>query len=254
MHSLNIQYHFKSLIFAAKNKITGINYCLMKKIVIAIDGLSGCGKSTTAKAVAKALNYTYIDSGAMYRAVTLHFINRFTNLTNPREITKSLGLMKIEFHKNEETGFQETFLNGLNVEKVIRTMPVSEKVSEVSKLKEVRTELVAQQQRLGRHKGVVMDGRDIGTVVFPGAELKVFMTADLVIRAERRQQELLAKGDLVELDKIIFNLGERDRIDSSREISPLKKAEGAVEIDTSYLDFEEQVKEIIDLAKIKISE
>lgn len=226
----------------------------MKKIVIAIDGLSGCGKSSTAKAVAKALNYTYIDSGAMYRAVTLHFINTFTNITNPKEIAKSLDLMNIEFHKNELTGFQETYLNGLNVETVIRTMPVSEKVSEVSKLKEVRTELVAQQHRLGRHKGVVMDGRDIGTVVFPDAELKIFMTADLVIRAERRQRELLAKGDLIELDKIIFNLSERDRIDSSREISPLKKAEAAVEIDTSYLDFEEQVKEILDLASVRIGE
>ena len=226
----------------------------MKKIVIAIDGFSGCGKSTTAKAVAKALNYTYIDSGAMYRAVTLHFLDRFTNLTNPKEVMKSLGTIKIEFHKNEESGFQETFLNGLNVEKVIRTMPVSEKVSEVSKLKEVRAELVSQQQRLGRHKGVVMDGRDIGTVVFPEAELKVFMTADLIIRAERRQQELLEKGDLVELDKIIHNLAERDRIDSSREISPLKMAEGAVEINTSYLDFEDQVKKIIDLAKVEIGQ
>lgn len=226
----------------------------MKKIVIAIDGYSGCGKSTTAKAVAKALNYTYIDSGAMYRAATLHFINRFTNLTNPKEIMKSLDTMKIEFHKNEETGFQETFLNGLNVEKVIRKMAVSERVSEVSKLKEVRTELVAQQHRLGKHKGVVMDGRDIGTVVFPDAELKVFMTADLVIRAERRQQELLEKGDLVELDKIIENLAERDRIDSSRDISPLKKAEGAVEIDTSYLDFDDQVKKILELANLEIGD
>ncbi|WP_143962322.1 (d)CMP kinase [Litoribacter populi] len=224
----------------------------MKKIVIAIDGFSGCGKSSTAKAVAKTLSYTYIDSGAMYRAVTLHFINSFTNLTNPKEVLKALSTLKIEFHKNEETGFQETFLNGLNVEKQIRTMKVSERVSEVSKLKEVRKELVAQQQRLGKHKGVVMDGRDIGTVVFSDAELKVFMTADLNIRAERRQQELLEKGDLVELDKIIHNLGERDRIDSSREISPLKKADDAVEIDTSYLDFDDQVTQIVKLAKEKI--
>jgi CMP/dCMP kinase len=224
----------------------------MKKIVIAIDGFSGCGKSSTAKSVAKILNYTYIDSGAMYRAATLHFLNGFTNLTNPREILKAMSTMKIEFHKNEENGFQETFLNGLNVERQIRTMKVSDRVSEVSKLKEVRQELVAQQQRLGRHKGVVMDGRDIGTVVFPNADLKVFMTADLVIRAERRQQELLEKGDLVELDKIIQNLSERDRIDSSREISPLKKADDAIEIDTSRLDFQDQVIQIVKLAQEKI--
>ncbi|KEO72788.1 (d)CMP kinase [Anditalea andensis] len=226
----------------------------MKKIVIAIDGYSGCGKSTTAKAVAKALNYTYIDSGAMYRATTLHFINSLTNITNPREITKSLDAMKIEFHKNEVTGFQETFLNGLNVEKTIRQMEVSERVSDVSKIKEVRTALVAQQHRLGKYKGVVMDGRDIGTVVFPDAELKIFMTADLTIRAERRQQELLEKGDLVELDKIIQNLAERDRIDSSREISPLKKADGAIEINTSYLDFEDQVNNILELAHRQIGD
>lgn len=226
----------------------------MKKIVIAIDGFSGCGKSSTAKAVAKKLGYTYIDSGAMYRATTLHFINRFTVLTNPKDVQKSLESLKITFHLNEETGQQETYLNGLNVERKIRSMEVSEKVSEVSKIKEVRRELVAQQQRLGKHKGVVMDGRDIGTVVFPDAELKVFMTADLEIRAERRQQELLEKGSLVELDKIKANLAERDRVDSSRVESPLKKASDAWEIDTSLLDFEEQVCEITTLAQSRMGE
>lgn len=226
----------------------------MKKIVIAIDGFSGCGKSSTAKQVAKKLGYTYIDSGAMYRAATLHFINKFTELTNPKDIQKALGTMSISFHKNEETDMQETYLNGLNVEKIIRSMEVSERVSEVSKIKEVRHELVAQQQRLGKHKGVVMDGRDIGTVVFPSAELKVFMTADLRIRAERRQKELLERGELVELDKIIHNLQERDRIDSSRQESPLKKAVDAVEIDTSLLDFEQQICEITALAKARIED
>ncbi|MBD8487935.1 (d)CMP kinase [Echinicola sp. CAU 1574] len=225
----------------------------MRKIVIAIDGFSGCGKSSTAKQVAKKLGYTYIDSGAMYRATTLHFLNRFTVLTNPKDVDRALKSLEISFHKNEETGLQETYLNGLNVERKIRTMQVSEKVSEVSKIKEVRRELVSQQQRLGKHKGVVMDGRDIGTVVFPSAELKVFMTADLKIRAERRQQELLEKGEMVELEKIIHNLSERDRIDSSRAESPLKKAEDAVEIDTSLLDFEDQVCEITHLAQQKIA-
>ena len=225
----------------------------MKKIVIAIDGFSGCGKSTTAKEVAKILGYTYIDSGAMYRAVTLHFLNRFTNLTNPREVDKSLQTFKVEFHKDAVTGDQLTFLNGLNVEKEIRSMRVSEMVSEVSKIKAVRTELVAQQKRLGRHKAVVMDGRDIGTVVFPDAELKVFMTADINIRAARRQQEILEKGQLVRLEDVIRNLTERDRIDSTRVESPLVKAEDALEVDTSYLSFEEQVSTIVDMAKQKIA-
>src|SRR5690554_5209007 len=225
----------------------------MKKIVIAIDGFSGCGKSTTAKEVAKILGYTYIDSGAMYRAATLHFLNRFTNLTNPKEVEQSLQTFKVEFHKDEATGHQLTFLNGLNVEKEIRTMKVSELVSEVSKIKAVRTELVAQQKRLGRHKAVVMDGRDIGTVVFPEAELEVFMTADINIRAERRQLEILEKGQLVKLEEVIHNLKERDRVDSTRKESPLVKAADALELDTSYLTFEEQVSTIVDMAKKEIA-
>lgn len=225
----------------------------MKKIVIAIDGFSGCGKSTTAKEVAKLLGYTYIDSGAMYRAATLHFLNRFTNLTNPKDIEKSLETFKVEFHKDPETGDQFTFLNGLNVEREIRSMKVSNMVSEVSKIKAVRKELVAQQKRLGRHKAVVMDGRDIGTVVFPEAELKVFMTADLNIRAQRRQREILEKGQLIELDEVVHNLSERDRIDSTREESPLIKAEDAVDVDTSFLDFTEQVSTIVGMAKERIA-
>lgn len=225
----------------------------MKKIVIAIDGFSGCGKSTTAKEVARILGYTYIDSGAMYRAVTLHFLNRFANLTNPREVENSLRTFKVEFHANEATGDQETFLNGLNVEKQIRSMRVSGMVSEVSKIKAVRTELVAQQKRLGKHKAVVMDGRDIGTVVFPDAELKIFMTADINIRAERRQLEILEKGQLVKLEDVIYNLKERDRIDSTRKESPLVKAADALELDTSYLTFDEQVSTIVNMAKKKMA-
>ncbi len=224
----------------------------MHKIVIAIDGFSGCGKSSTAKAVAKKLGYIYIDSGAMYRAATLYFLDNHVGLTNPIEVRRQLDKIEIAFHPNLENQKQETFLNGLNVEKQIRTMRVSDYVSEVSKLKEVRQELVAQQQKLGRKKGVVMDGRDIGTVVFPKAELKIFMNADLNIRAERRQKELLEKGDLVELEKILHNLAERDKIDSTRKESPLLMADDAVEIDTSYLGFDEQVERIVDLAKEKI--
>jgi cytidylate kinase len=224
----------------------------MQRIVIAIDGYSGCGKSSTAKAVAKVLNYTYIDSGAMYRAATLHFLNNHVSLSNPKDVAKNLETLQISFHLNPETGKQETYLNGINVEDEIRSMKVSGYVSEVSKIKEVRTALVAQQQYLGRKKGVVMDGRDISTVVFPQAELKVFMTADLNIRAERRQKELLEKGDLVALNSIVQNLAERDQIDSTRKESPLLKAEDAVELDTSQLDFEEQVNQIVELAKQRI--
>jgi cytidylate kinase len=224
----------------------------MQRIVIAIDGYSGCGKSSTAKAVAKVLNYTYIDSGAMYRAATLHFLNNHVTLSNPKDVLKNLENLEISFHVNLESGKQETYLNGINVEDEIRSMKVSGYVSEVSKIKEVRTALVAQQQSLGRKKGVVMDGRDISTVVFPQAELKVFMTADLNIRAERRQKELLEKGDMVALDKIVQNLAERDQIDSTRKESPLLKADDAVELDTSQLDFEEQVNQIVKLAKERI--
>lgn len=221
----------------------------MGKIVIAIDGYSGCGKSSTAKAVAKELGYTYIDSGAMYRAATLHFLNNFLSPTNPQDVEKALKTLEISFHPNPDTGRQETFLNGLNVEDEIRNMRVSERVSEIATLKTVRHELVAQQQRLGKKKGVVMDGRDIGSVVFPGAELKVFMSADLDTRSIRRQQELLEKGELVDLDEIRNNLAERDRIDSSRKESPLLKMPEAIEIDTSELTFETQVAQIVHQAR-----
>lgn len=174
----------------------------MNKIVIAIDGYSGCGKSSTAKAVAKDLGYTYIDSGAMYRVATLHFLNNFLSPANPHDVEKGLKSLEISFHLNPDTGKQETYLNGLNVEDEIRTMRISNKVSEIATVASIRRELVAQQQRLGKKKGVVMDGRDIGSVVFPDADLKVFMTADLDTRAVRRQEELLEKGELVELKQL----------------------------------------------------
>jgi CMP/dCMP kinase len=225
----------------------------MGKIIIAVDGYSGCGKSSTAKAVAKVLGYTYIDSGAMYRAATLHFLNQDTDLANQEAVKDSLNSLKITFESNVNTGIQETFLNGKNVEEEIRTMRVSQYVSVISKIKEVREDLVAQQQLMGISKGVVMDGRDIGTVVFPQAELKVFMTADLLVRAKRRQLELSDKGQIIPLEEICDNLKERDLLDSTRKESPLVMANDAIEIDTSHLDFNDQVNQIVQLAKDKLN-
>ncbi|AEL25746.1 MAG: (d)CMP kinase [Cytophagales bacterium] len=225
----------------------------MKKIIVAIDGYSGCGKSTTAKAVAKVLQYTYLDSGAMYRAVTLYFLRNNTDLSGNEEVKKALKNIKITFHFNEAKGIQEIFMNGENVESEIRGMAVSTYVSQVSKLSIVRQAMVDIQRRMGNEKGIVMDGRDIGTVVFPDAELKIFMTADTTIRAERRQKELLEKGEKISLDIVKQNLESRDKIDSGRSVSPLKKAIDAVEIDTSYLDFKEQVSRIIELAKERMN-
>ena len=221
----------------------------MNKIVIAIDGYSGCGKSSTAKEVAKKLGFTYIDSGAMYRATALHFLNEKLSPLRAEDVEKGLKSLQISFQHNPTTFQQETYLNGVNVEDEIRTMRISERVSEVATVKEIRAALVAQQQKLGQKKGVVMDGRDIGSVVFPEAELKLFMTADVEKRAQRRQLELLAKGENVPLEEIKLNLESRDQIDSSRSESPLLKVSDAVEIDTSSLTFSEQVEQIIDLVK-----
>ncbi len=177
------------------------------------------------------------------------FLNHYLSPSNPQDVAKGLKTLEISFKINPDTGKQETYLNGINVEDEIRSMSVSEKVSEIATVKEIRKELVAQQRRLGKSKGVVMDGRDIGSVVFPDAELKIFMTADLETRAFRRQQELLEKGELVDLEDIKKNLVNRDRIDSSRTESPLIKVSDAVEIDTSNLTFEAQVVQIVQLAK-----
>lgn len=219
----------------------------MRKIIIAIDGHSGCGKSTTAKYVAKRLNYVYIDTGAMYRAVTLYFVENFISTTNPKEIQKALENVHLVFHRNKSTGQNEIFLNGLNVEEEIRKMYISEQVSQISALPDVRHMLVEQQRKMAKKGGIVMDGRDIGTNVFPNAELKIFVTADINIRAGRRQLELLEKGQEVDLDEIIANLLERDRIDSSRKENPLRKADDAYTLDTSYFTIEEQVDHVIDL-------
>lgn len=223
----------------------------LRKIVIAIDGYSACGKSSTAKEVSSILGYRYIDTGAMYRAVTLYFLDHHVALTNPKEVSRALKEIQIAFKINARNN-TETFLNGLNVEKQIRTMRVSERVSQVSTLKDVRNAMVEQQRRMGKEKAVVMDGRDIGTVVFPQAELKIFMNADLLVRAFRRQRELLSKDQLVDLDDVIENILERDKIDTTRKESPLKRADDAILVDTTHVTFDEQVDEVIRLALEKI--
>jgi cytidylate kinase len=226
----------------------------MPKIVIAIDGYSSCGKSTTAKAVAARMGYGYIDTGAMYRAVSLYFIQERVSLFNTREVTAALDKIHITFNHNNRTDKNETCLNGLNVEDEIRKMYISNIVSEVSAIPEVRWAMVAQQQKMGRRRGVVMDGRDIGTKVFPDAEVKVFMTADTYTRARRRQQELLAKGELINLEDIIKNLDKRDLIDTTRAESPLVQAPDAILLDTSHMTIEEQVDWVIELSDRRLSE
>jgi len=225
----------------------------MPKIIIAVDGYSSCGKSTTAKGVATYLGYSYIDTGAMYRAVTLYFHTYHISLTNPKEIVKALENIKIDFRRNPETTRNEAYLNGLNVEDEIRKLYIANWVSEVSAISEVRRAMVAQQQRMGKARGAVMDGRDIGTVVFPDAELKVFMTADPVIRAQRRQIELLAKGEMLDVNEILQNIKKRDFIDTTRADSPLRQADGAILIDTSFMTLDEQIEMVTELADEKIS-
>jgi CMP/dCMP kinase len=219
----------------------------LRKIIIAIDGYSACGKSTTAKEAATVLGYRYIDTGAMYRAVTLYFLQHHVALTNPKEINKALQDIHITFQINSKNG-TETFLNGLSVEKDIRKMKISENVSPVSAIKEVRTAMVEQQRRMGKEKGIVMDGRDIGTTVFPQAELKFFMTADMLVRGFRRQAELLERGQLIDLDDVIENIIQRDEIDTTRKESPLRQAEDALIINTTHITIDEQVDEVVRLA------
>lgn len=224
----------------------------MKKINIAIDGFSGCGKSSTAKEVAKRLAYKFIDTGAMYRAVTLHMLQQKVDITESSEVAKALSSIKIDFRHNASTGKSETFLNNINVEEEIRKMYVSEFVSPVAAIKQVRTAMVAQQQEMGKERGVVMDGRDIASVVFPDAELKIFMKASDKARAFRRQAELQEKGQSVSEEEIVKNFRERDLQDSTREESPLIQVPEAIVIDTSDMAFEDQVNEVLSLAKEKI--
>lgn len=221
------------------------------KITIAIDGFSSCGKSTLARDLAKALGYAYVDSGAMYRAVTLYFLENEIDYADPTAVRRALPLIQIQFrHQNNGN---HTFLNGEDVEEKIRTMEVSQHVSPVAAISQVRKAMVAQQQALGREKGIVMDGRDIGTVVFPEAELKIFLKASPAVRAQRRYEELLKKGWDISKEEVKKNLAERDHIDSTRADSPLKQAEDAIVVDNSLLTPQEQLEYVMRLAVGKVA-
>ncbi len=228
----------------------------MNKIVIAIDGFSSTGKSTIAKQLAKQLNYIYVDTGAMYRAVTYFALENNLigeDFFHSEALIKKLDDIHITFKFNEALGFAEVHLNGKNIEKEIRTLEVSQYVSPVATISEVRQKLVEQQQLMGKDKGIVMDGRDIGTVVFPDAELKIFMTASAETRAQRRYKELLERGHNLSYEDVLENVTTRDRIDSTRKDSPLVKAEDAIEIDNSDLTIEAQLDSIIKLVNAIIA-
>ncbi|MFM2370020.1 MAG: hypothetical protein RL619_2337 [Bacteroidota bacterium] len=221
-----------------------------KKITIAIDGFSSTGKSTLAKQLANHLGYVYVDTGAMYRAVALFAMrNGYINADffDKETLVNSLPNIKLQFKFNTALGFAETYLNDVNIEKEIRTIEVSNFVSKVAEISEVRAKLVEQQKEMGKEKGIVMDGRDIGTVVFPDAELKIFMTASATTRAQRRYDELMQKGDNVTFEEVLKNVEERDYIDTHRKDSPLVMADDAVEIDNSHLTRDEQFEVVLDL-------
>lgn len=224
-------------------------FLLMKKITIAIDGYSSCGKSTMAKDLAREIGYIYIDSGAMYRAVTLYCLQNGLitgEVIDEERLRQELDRVNITFRLNPETQLPQTYLNGVNVEEQIRTLQVSDHVSPVAALGFVREVMVRQQQEMGRQKGIVMDGRDVGTAVFPDAELKLFVTASPEIRAQRRYDELTAKGQSCNFDEILRNVKERDRIDTTRAIHPLCKADDAIELDNSHMTIAEQKKWLME--------
>lgn len=230
---------------------------MTKKIIIAIDGFSSTGKSTIAKQIAKKLQYVYVDTGAMYRAVTLYAMKNAyitEDVFETKKLIAALPNIKLNFKFNEELGYAEVFLNDENVEKEIRTLSVSKLVSPVATIAEVREKLVKSQQEMGKNKGIVMDGRDIGTVVFPDAELKLFMTASADKRATRRYKELLDRGDKVNFDEILHNVQERDRIDSTREDSPLTLTADAIKFDNSDMGLKEQFERIMSLVNNRIQE
>jgi cytidylate kinase len=222
----------------------------LKKITIAIDGFSSTGKSTLAKQLANHLGYIYVDTGAMYRAVTLFAMQNgciSADFFDKQTLINSLPNIKLQFKFNTDLGFAEMYLNDVNVETEIRTIEVSSFVSKVAEVSEVRAKLVEQQKEMGKDKAIVMDGRDIGTVVFPDAELKIFMTASATTRAQRRYDELVKKGDAVTFDEVLANVEERDYIDTHRKDSPLVMAEDAIEIDNSHLNREEQFELVLEL-------
>lgn len=218
-----------------------------KKIIITIDGWSSCGKSTVAKQLAAQLGYVYIDSGAMYRAITLYFLRNHIDWTDDEKTLEALGHIELHFEYNSKSQQSEMHLNDENVEYLIRDLVVAEKVSEVATIASVRSFAVAQQQRMGENKGIVMDGRDIGTTVFPNAELKIFMTADIMVRVERRFKEMFQKNPNVTIDEVKHNLEMRDYIDSNREVSPLRRAEDAIILDNTNLTMEEQLQFALNL-------
>lgn len=225
----------------------------MKKITIAIDGFSSCGKSTMAKDLARELGYVYVDTGAMYRCVTLyalrHGLFRADGTINLPQLEAEIPNINISFKLNKETGRPDTYLNNENVESEIRTMEVSSHVSPIAAIPFVRAALVAQQQKMGEDKGIVMDGRDVGTVVFPNAELKIFVTASAEVRAQRRYDELKAKGMEADFEEILENVKQRDYIDSHREVSPMRKADDAIELDNSHISIAEQKQWLIEQYK-----
>lgn len=226
---------------------------MAKKIIITIDGWSSCGKSTLAKALAKELGYVYVDSGAMYRAITLYFLRNNIDIAEHKEIVEALRSINLEFVFNEKTNSSDIYLNEENVEYLIRDLVVAEKVSDVAAIREVREFAVAQQQKMGAKKGIVMDGRDIGTVVFPKAELKIFMTADNAIRVERRFKELYEKNPNITIEEVKNNLEMRDYIDSHREVSPLRKAKDALELDNTSITPREQLQKALAWAKERMA-
>jgi cytidylate kinase len=225
----------------------------MKKIIITLDGYSSCGKSTLAKQMAAHLNYVFIDSGAMYRAITLYFIRHRIDVTNSDAVIEALAHIHLTFILNEQTGRADMYLNNENVEEEIRGLEVSNNVSQVAALEPVRIFSVAQQQLMGTQKGIVMDGRDIGTAVFPEAELKIFVTASPEVRVERRYQELVAKDPAITKAEIQANLEMRDHIDSTREFSPLKQAHDAIVLDNSNLTRDEQLELALSWAQERIA-
>jgi cytidylate kinase len=214
----------------------------MIKKIIAIDGFSACGKSTLAKQLAIKLGYVYIDSGAMYRAITLFFLRQNIDLSNAAEVLQALNNINIDFRFNTDSHHSDIYLNDENIENLIRDLSVAEKVSDIASIAEVRTFAVTQQQKMGNNKGIVMDGRDIGTTVFPNAEIKLFMTADSAIRVERRLKELTSKNPHITMEEVKKNLENRDHLDSTREISPLRKAEDAIVLDNTNLTMDEQLE------------
>lgn len=224
----------------------------MKKIIITIDGYSSCGKSTLARELAAELGYVFIDSGAMYRAITLYFLQNHINWTDQKEVVKAMENISLSFKYNDDTGRCDMFLNNENVEYLIRDMVIAGKVSEVSAIKEVREFAVAAQREIGKDKGIVMDGRDIGTTVFPEAELKIFMTADPAVRVERRYAEIVAKNPNITLQEIKENLEKRDYIDTHREFSPLTQAKDAIVLDNSHISMTDQLKMAIEWTKERL--